>query len=99
MYTDCPARYTADSLSLNTMLDSAINMRKKDFTENEIKSEVIELNGYPGRSFIYDNGSSTAIVKMCIVNNKKYDLTVVTNKNYATNTEVSSFFDSFTSLR
>jgi len=98
-YTDCPARVCTDSVLLNAALDSAINLRKKDFTESEIESQVIELNGYPGRSFIYDNSNATAIVKLCIVNNRKYDLTVVTKKNYATNTDVSNFFDSFMSLK
>ena len=98
-YTDCPTRVCMDSTLLNAALDSGIALRKKDFTDNDIQSETIELNGYPGRSFIFDNNNSIAIVKECIVNNKKYDLTVVTKKNYATNTEISDFFNSFTSLR
>jgi hypothetical protein len=98
-YTECPPRVCMDSLLLNAALDSGIALRKKDFTESDIQSETIELNGYPGRSFIYDNNSSICVVKECIVNNKKYDLTVITKKNYATNAEVSNFFNSFTSLK
>jgi hypothetical protein len=98
-YTNAPARASSDSMSINAALDSCINIRKKDFTEADIVSEAIELNGYPARSFIYESGNSIATVKECIVNNKLYDLTVISKKNYATNAESGNFFNSFQSLR
>ena len=96
-YTDCPARISADSILLGTMLDSAIYLRKKDFTEDEdIPSQIIELNGYPGRAFFFDGGGNTQVqVKMSIINNKLYDLTVISKKNYSTNNEISNFYNSF----
>ncbi len=100
-YTDVPARFTKDSATLQLMLDSSINMRKKDFTELDINAESINFNGYPGRAFIYYSESATSIatVKQCIVNNKRYDVTVVTKKNYNTNNEIGNFFNSFQVLR
>jgi len=101
-YTNCPEVFTRDSLKRNQSLDSAINMRKSDFTElRDIEAVPIELNGYPGRCFIYEerNGNTLVIVKICIVNNKKYDITVVAKKDYPTNTEISNFFNSFQVLK
>lgn len=96
-YTDANGAIPRDSLRLSALLDSGINLRKKDFTEADIEAQPIELNGYPGRAFIYDQprGSTVAIVKICIVNNRKYDLTVVAKKNYPTNEEINTFFNSF----
>ena len=83
------------------MLDSTVNMRKKDFTERDFPSEAIELNGYPGRAFIYDmpSNNTVAIVKECFVNSRKYDLMVVAKKDQGTNEEVSNFFNSFQVIR
>ena len=101
-YTDCPARFSADSGRLNAALDSSINLRKNDFTElKDIDAEPIALNGYPGRAFIYEEPkvSTFAIVKECIANGRKYDLTVVAKKDYPTNVEISNFFNSFQVLK
>ena len=96
-YTECPPSVSTDSLLLNVMLDSAIMIRKKDFTEAEdIPSQTIELNGFPGRAFFFDGGGNTLVtVKECIANNKLYDLTVISKKNYSTNNEINTFFNSF----
>ena len=99
-YTDCPPRIAADSALLNSALDSAMAIRKKDFTEGDLEAENVDLNGDPGRSFLFVNkDEDVAIVRECIVNNRKYDLTVVTKKNYKTSAEVGTFFNSFQSLR
>ena len=101
-YTDCPARFSIDSLRRSAILDSSINLRKADFTElKDIEAYPIELNGYQGRCFIYQeiNGNTIVIVKQCIVNNKRYDVTVVAKKDYPTNLEISNFFNSFTVLK
>jgi hypothetical protein len=100
-YTSVPARIANDSELIEEMLDKSIELRKKDFAETDIPAQNIELNGYPGRAFIYNEskGSTLVIVKQCIVNGKRYDLTVVAKKNYGTNKEVSDFFNSFQSLR
>ena len=100
-YTDCPARYVADSMKTNGTLDSSINLRKKDFTETEILSEPIEINGYPGRAFIYDPARDNVItiVKQVIAANKIFDLTVIAKRDYPTNTEINTFFNSFTVFR
>lgn len=100
-YTDCPARYTADTFRLNATLDSSINMRKKDFTENDILSEPVDINGYPGRAFIYDPPRENAItiVKQVIANGKRFDLIVIAKRDYPTNTEVGNFFNSFQIFR
>ncbi len=100
-YTDCAPRLVSDSVMMELMLDSAINMRKKDFTEKEIVSQHIELNGYPGTAFIYQvpNDNTIAIVKECITNGRKYDLTVICKRDQATNEEINQFFNSFQVLR
>ena len=96
-YTSCPA---ADSSRIEEMLDKAIEIRKKDFSESDIPAQNIELNGYPGRAFIYDEarGNTLVIVKLCIANSKLYDLVVIAKKNYGTNNEVNDFFNSFQPL-
>jgi hypothetical protein len=97
-YTDCPASVLSDSFRINMVLDSAVEMRKKDFSEvDEIESQAIELNGYPGRAFFYDapKGNTTVSVKICIAGNKLYDLVVVAKKDYAIHDEMSRFFNSF----
>ena len=100
-YTDCPPSVATDSLLMNVMLDSAIMIRKKDFTEAEdIPSQTIELNGCPGRAFFFDGGSNTLVtVKECIANGKLYDLTVISKMNYSTNNEINTFFNSFQTFR
>ncbi|MCF8450057.1 MAG: hypothetical protein K9G49_09335 [Taibaiella sp.] len=97
-YTDCPASVMADSLLLQSMLDSAVDMRIKDFSEVEVlESQAIELNGYPGRAFFYDapKGNTLVSVKICIAGGKLYDLVVIVKKNYSTNEETANFFNSF----
>ncbi len=97
-YTNCPASATTDSARLNATLDSAVELRKKDFSEIEVlSSQNIELNGYPGRAFFYDDnkGNTMVTVKMCIAKGKLYDLVVIAKKNYATTNESGTFFDSF----
>ncbi len=100
-YTDCPPSVSTDSLMLNVMLDSAIMTRKKDFTDAEdIPTQNIELNGFQGRAFFFDGGGNTLVtVKECIANNRLYDLTVISKKNYSTNNEISTFFNSFQVFR
>ncbi len=100
-YTDCPPGVSSDSTMLNLMLDSAIMVRKKDFTDaDDLPSQPIELNGYPGRAFFFDGGGNTQVsVKECIANNRLYDLVVITKKNYSTNNEINTFFNSFQPLR
>jgi len=100
-YTACPASLMNDTVMLGIMLDSSIKMRQKDFIEKDIHIESIELNGYQGRSFIYEipHANSIAIVKQCIVNNRKYDLTVIATTNQGTNPEISEFFNSFQVLQ
>ena len=100
-YTDCPPGVSTDSLLLNVMLDSAIMVRKRDFTEaDDIPSQNIELNGYQGRAFFFDAGGNTQVtVKECIVNDKLYDLTVISKMNYPTNNEIGTFFNSFQAFR
>jgi len=99
-YTDCPPGVSTDSATLNTMLDSAISVRKRDFTDADVPSQPIELNGHPGRAFFYDGGGNTQVsVKECIANNRLYDLVVITKKNYSTNNEINTFFNSFQPLR
>ncbi len=100
-YTDCPPGVSTDSLLLNVMLDSAIMVRKKDFTDAEdIPSQTIELNGYQGRAFFFDGGGNTLVtVKECIANNRLYDLVAITKKNYSTNNEINTFFNSFQPFR
>lgn len=101
-YTDCPANIMADSNMVNLMLDSAVEVRKKDFTESEvIESQSIDFNGYPGRAFFYDapKGNTIVTVKMFIANGKLYDLVVIAKKNYSTNNEMNNFFNSFSISR
>ena len=100
-YTDFPGINTADSASMNALLDTAISQRKKDFTELDVDSQPIVLAGYPGRAFMYDapRGNTIAIVKECIVGNRRYDLTVIAKKNYPVNGEMNNFFNSFQVLR
>jgi len=101
-YTNCPASATTDSARLNATLDSAVELRKKDFSEIEVlSSQSIELNGYPGRAFFYDDtkGNTMVTVKLCIANGKLYDLVVIAKKNYATANESGAFFDSFKLLQ
>lgn len=100
-YTNVPASLASDSIMMDVMMDSCIRMRVKDFTEKDVNTEPIELNGYPGRAFIYDvpGNNTIAIVKQCIVNNKRYDLTVVAGRDQGTNPEINRFFNSFQVLK
>ena len=100
-YTDCPARYLSDTIMQQVMLDSSIRMRARDFTEKAIVAENIELNGYPGRSFIYQipHDNNLANVKQCFTNNRRYDLIVIARSDEGTNNEVGHFFDSFQALK
>ena len=95
-YANCPARTTSDTNYLRAVLDSAIELRKKDFTEKtEIESEDIDFNGYMGRAFFYDGGGNTLVtVKEFIANSRLYDLTIISNKNYPTANEANNFFNS-----
>jgi hypothetical protein len=97
-YMNCPANIMTDTNRMNLMLDSVTEMRKRDFTESEIiESQSIEFNGYPGRAFFYDapKGNTIVTVKICIANNRLYDLVVISKKNYATAAEMNNFFNSF----
>jgi hypothetical protein len=98
-YTDCPSRYITDSIMQSVMLDSSINMRKKDFTEKDFPSENIEFNSYPGRAFILDVKDDITIVKEFFANNRRYDLVVVVKKTQGSNAEAASFFNSFQVIR
>lgn len=100
-YTDCPAKYIVDSNFRNVMLDSAIKMRARDFSDTYETFQNIELNTYPGRTFVFDvpTSNSIAIVKLCVVNNRKYDLTMVVSRDQGSNDEQSTFFNSFSVLR
>jgi len=100
-YTDCPGRYTSDSIQTNATLDSSINLRKRDFTDLEVVSEPISINGYPGRAFIYnpDKDNVVTIVKEVIADHKRFDLTVIAKRDYPTNAEINKFFNSFKILR
>lgn len=101
-YTNCPAGIMTDTARLNSILDSAVEMRIKDFTEEEeIPSEAIEFNGYMGRAFFYDapKGNTMVSVKICIADGKLYDLVSIAKKNYAVNEDMSRFFNSFRLLK
>ncbi len=100
-YTDCPAHFTSDTMKMNAILDSSINLRKRDFTELEVLSHPIDINGYPGRAFILDPSRDNVItiVKQIIANNKRFDLTVIAKRDYPTNNEINNFFNSFLVLR
>ncbi|MCW3121669.1 MAG: hypothetical protein JWQ38_1161 [Flavipsychrobacter sp.] len=100
-YTDFPGVVVSDSNSVNAILDTAISQRKKDFTELDVDSQPIILNGYPGRAFMYQapRGNTITIVKECMVGNRRYDLTVIAKENYSINNEMNAFFNSFQVLR
>ena len=100
-YTDYPSRFTTDTATLNMSLDSSINSRKRDFTDLDVISQPIEINGYPGRAVILspDKDNVVTIVKQIVANNKRFDLTVIAKKDYPTNNEVNTFFNSFQVLR
>lgn len=100
-FTDCPAGYMADSVHSNAVMDSSINQRKRDFTDADVLSHPIDINGYPGRAFIYDPAGENAItiVKQCFANGRRYDLTVIAKRDYPTNNELNDFFNSFTVLK
>jgi len=100
-YTDCPRSASADSVRLNITLDSSINMIKREYTELEVRSEAITIEGYPGRAFIFqsEKENSTTIVKQLLANNRIYTLTAVAKKDYPTNDELNKFFDTFLILR
>ncbi len=100
-YTDCPARFISDSLMTDIMLDSSIRIRKRDFTDRDISTQPIDLNGYPGRSFMYEipHDNNEVIVKQCITNNRRYDLVVIARRDQGTNPEIAEFFNSFTALK
>ena len=95
-YTRCTSALS-DSFSRERVLDNCINMRVKDFADIELETHTINFNGLEGRAFIYDvkDNNDIAIVKQCIANGKLYDLTVVLKRNYATNKEVHTFYNSF----
>jgi len=96
-FTDCPASLMTDSSGRQRILDSAINMRVKDFADIDLETYTINFNGIEGRAFIFEvkDNNNIAIVKQCIANHKLYDVTVVLKKNFATNKEVHEFFNSF----
>ena len=100
-YTDCKPAMIADSMSRENVMDAAVLLKKKDFSDLDIASQPINLNGDPGRAFFYDDpkGNSMVSVKMCISGNRLYFLTVVFKDNYSTSQEMSEFFDSFQVLR
>jgi hypothetical protein len=100
-YNDCSRRGGADSAYTNQALDSSINLRKRDYTDLEVTDEHITLEGYPGRAFIYqdEKENSTTIVKTIMANNRIYTLTAVTKRDYPSNAEMNTFFDSFQILR
>ena len=100
-YTDCPVGFTSDTLSLGALLDRSITERKKDFPEVDVDAQNIEICGYRGRAFIYDPPSDNVItiVKQCIANKRLYDITVIAKRNYPTNIEIGTFFNSFQVLR
>ena len=100
-YTDYAAGVPADTMQINTLLDTAIAQRKRDFFEGDIGSQPISLNGYRGRAFIYqpERGNTTTIVKECMVGSRRYDITVIAKKDYPTNDEINRFFNSFQILR
>ena len=100
-YTDYPSRFATDTATLNMSLDSSINARKRDFTYLDVISQPIEINGYPGRAFILspDKDNVVTIVKQIVANNRRFDLTVIAKKDYPTNNEVNTFFNSLQVLR
>ncbi len=99
-YTDCPSKFIEDSIMRDFMLDSSIRMRYRDFTErDDVQGQSIELNGYPGRAFIFEGKDDVTIVKQCITNGRRYDLTVIAKEGQGTNPEISQFFNSFQALK
>jgi hypothetical protein len=100
-YTDYPGTAGSDTGRLSTLLDNTINLRKKDFTELDVESQPITINGYPGRAFFYEppRGNTITTVKECIVGDRMYDLMVTAKKDYPVNEEMSRFFNSFQVLR
>ncbi len=97
-YTNVPPSIIDDSEQLSTMLEVAVELRKKDFSEVDyIESHSIEIDGHPGKAFFYDapKGNTLTSVKMCVADGKLYDLVVIAKKNYSINQEMSDFFDSF----
>jgi hypothetical protein len=100
-YTDCPRHASADSSSLSGTLENAIGIVKRNYTELDIPSERIKLDGYTGRAFIFqdDKDGSITIVKTCVANNKIYTVTAVVKKDYPTNDELNTYFNSFQILR
>lgn len=100
-YYDCPRHSRLDSTQLNAILDSNISHLKQNYTELDLQSERISIEGYPGRAFIFEDEkeNSTNIVKAIFANNKIYIITAITKRDYPTNTELNIFFDSFLILR
>ena len=100
-YTDYAADPGNDTARIAALLDTAINDRKKDFTEVDVESQAITFNGYPGRCFFYEppRGNTITTVKECLVGHRRYDLIVTAKKNYPVNDEMNRFFNSFQALR
>ncbi len=100
-FTDCPRSASADSMRIAVTLDSSINMLMRDYSEFDIESHEISMDGYPGRSFIFldDKENSSTVVRQILTNNKIYTLTAVSKKDYPANDELNSFFDKFQILR
>ncbi|MBC7553922.1 MAG: hypothetical protein H7257_08085 [Taibaiella sp.] len=99
-YTNCPAGVIGDSAKTKFFLDSSIKLRANDFTERGIAVQEVDINGYPGRAFIYEvAGENTVIVKQCLTNNRRYDLVVIAKSGQGTNPEIARFFDSFQALK
>jgi predicted acylesterase/phospholipase RssA len=95
-YTNCPS-IAADQQQLNTMLDSSIKLQMTYYTDNALNVDTVKLSGYPARAFIYQDPLSRAVTicKECIANNRKYDLVVVSAKEFADDPEINDFFESF----
>ena len=101
-YTSCPRSAMADTVLLNATLDNSIENRKKnDFSEIEVATQRVDINGYPGRAFIYGapKDNVITIVKECVAGDKLYDITVIAKRNYPTNAELTVFYNSFQILR
>jgi len=100
-FTDCPRSAAADSMRTAITLDSSMNLLKRDYSEFEIETHEVSMDGYPGRSFIYldEKENSNTVVRQILANNKIYTLTAVTKKDYPANDELNSFFDKFQILR
>jgi hypothetical protein len=101
-YIDCPLSVSQDSFKMNSVLEEAVEMRMKDFSETDVmESQAIEFNGYQGRAFFYDapKGNTLVSVKICIAGDRIYDLVVIAKKNYAINDDMDRFFNSFKLIR